>query len=172
MYTLEGVSSVANFITAYEESQWSRDSHFLICSVFFVSGAVFLTFICFISRFFQNSEIPLVSFKTMAMFHTYSFQNTQIIKYLLSAFEIQLCSVSSHLKHSVAFCFKLRLYPSVFVWNFLQHSYTYIHSNSAFHERNLNKLAVSNSVSAMFIAVCTALWVPSFISANYLCRFT
>ena len=36
MYTLEGVSSVANFITAYEESQ-NRDSHFLICSVFFVS---------------------------------------------------------------------------------------------------------------------------------------
>ena len=30
MYTLEGVSSVANFITAY-------DSHFLICSMFFVS---------------------------------------------------------------------------------------------------------------------------------------
>ena len=37
MYTLEGVSSVANFITAYEESQKNRDSHFLICSVFFVS---------------------------------------------------------------------------------------------------------------------------------------
>ena len=37
MYTLEGVSNVANFITAYEESQENRDSHFLICSVFFVS---------------------------------------------------------------------------------------------------------------------------------------
>ena len=41
MYTLEGVSSAANFITAYEESQTkqqkNRDSHFLICSVFFVS---------------------------------------------------------------------------------------------------------------------------------------
>ena len=37
MYTLEGVSSVANFITAYEESQYYQDSHFLICSVFFVS---------------------------------------------------------------------------------------------------------------------------------------
>ena len=37
MYTLEGVSSVANFITAYKESQSNRDSHFLICSVFFVS---------------------------------------------------------------------------------------------------------------------------------------
>ena len=37
MYTLEGVSSVANFITAYEESQLNRDSHFLIRSVFFVS---------------------------------------------------------------------------------------------------------------------------------------
>ena len=29
MYTLEGVSSVANFITAYEESQYIRGSHFL-----------------------------------------------------------------------------------------------------------------------------------------------
>ena len=37
MYTLEDVSSVANFITAYEESQWNRDSHFLIRSVCFVS---------------------------------------------------------------------------------------------------------------------------------------
>ena len=27
MYTLEGVSSVANFITAYEEFQYNRDSH-------------------------------------------------------------------------------------------------------------------------------------------------
>ena len=32
MYTPEGVSSVANFITAYEESQ---ENHFLICSVIF-----------------------------------------------------------------------------------------------------------------------------------------
>ena len=37
MYTLEDVSSVANFITAYEESQKNRDSDFLICGVFFVS---------------------------------------------------------------------------------------------------------------------------------------
>ena len=37
MYKLEGLSSVANFITAYEESQSNRDSRFLICSVFFVS---------------------------------------------------------------------------------------------------------------------------------------
>ena len=37
MYTLEGVSSVAIFITAYEESQYNLDSHFLICSMFFVS---------------------------------------------------------------------------------------------------------------------------------------
>ena len=37
MYTLEGVSRAAKFITAYEESQYNRDSHFLICSVFFVS---------------------------------------------------------------------------------------------------------------------------------------
>ena len=36
MYTLEGVSSIANFITAYEESQ-NQDSHLLIWSVFFVS---------------------------------------------------------------------------------------------------------------------------------------
>ena len=36
MYTLEGVSSVANFITAYEVSI-NQDSHFLICGVFFVS---------------------------------------------------------------------------------------------------------------------------------------
>ena len=35
MYTLEDVSSVANFITAYEESQQNRDSHFLIRGVFF-----------------------------------------------------------------------------------------------------------------------------------------
>ena len=37
MYTLEGVSNVANFITAYKESQLYRNSHFLIRSVFFVS---------------------------------------------------------------------------------------------------------------------------------------
>ena len=37
MYTIEGVSSVANFITAYEESQQKRDSSVLIHSVFFVS---------------------------------------------------------------------------------------------------------------------------------------
>ena len=30
MYTLEGVSSVANFISAYEESQLNEGSHFLI----------------------------------------------------------------------------------------------------------------------------------------------
>ena len=36
MHTVESVNSVANFITAYEESQQNRDSHFLICSVFFV----------------------------------------------------------------------------------------------------------------------------------------
>ena len=45
MYTLEGVSSVAIFITAYEETQWSRDSHFLICNVFVVSkGNIFDVF--------------------------------------------------------------------------------------------------------------------------------
>ena len=36
MYTLDGVSSVAIFITTYEKS-FNRDSHFLIPSVFFVS---------------------------------------------------------------------------------------------------------------------------------------
>ena len=42
MYTLEGVSSNANFITAYEESQLNQDSHFLIRNVFFVSkGNIF-----------------------------------------------------------------------------------------------------------------------------------
>ena len=42
MYTLEGVGSVANFITAYEDSQLNRDSFFLIRSVFFVSKGNFL----------------------------------------------------------------------------------------------------------------------------------
>ena len=37
MYTLEGVSSVANFITAYKESKINRNFLFLIRSVFFVS---------------------------------------------------------------------------------------------------------------------------------------
>ena len=36
MYTLEGVSSVAN-ITVYEESQHNGNSHFLICNMFFDS---------------------------------------------------------------------------------------------------------------------------------------
>ena len=38
MYTLEGVSNVANFITAFEESQENRNSYFLIYSVFFISN--------------------------------------------------------------------------------------------------------------------------------------
>ena len=41
MCTLEGVSSVAKFIAAYEESKKNRDSHFLIRSVFFVSKGNF-----------------------------------------------------------------------------------------------------------------------------------
>ena len=45
MYTLEGVSRVANFITTYEMSQLNRDYHFVIRSVFFVSTAIFFTFI-------------------------------------------------------------------------------------------------------------------------------
>ena len=48
MYTLEGISSVANFITAYEESQYSQNFHLLIHSVSFVSKGnlfgVYLTF--------------------------------------------------------------------------------------------------------------------------------
>ena len=45
MYTLEGVSSVSNLITAYEESQYNRHSHFLfvMCSLF--PKAILLTFI-------------------------------------------------------------------------------------------------------------------------------
>ena len=43
MYTQEGVSSIANFIPAYEESQYNRDSHFLIRYAF--QKARFLTFI-------------------------------------------------------------------------------------------------------------------------------
>ena len=37
IYTLKGVSSVANFISAYDESQLNPESNFLIRSVFFVS---------------------------------------------------------------------------------------------------------------------------------------
>ena len=57
MYTLEGVSSVANLITAYGESQLNRDSHFLIRSVFFVSKGnlfdVYLTYL--IMKIWHNS---------------------------------------------------------------------------------------------------------------------
>ena len=46
MYMLEGVSSNANFNFAYEESQFNRDSHFLILSVFFVSkGNLFYVYL-------------------------------------------------------------------------------------------------------------------------------
>ena len=41
MYTLEGVSSVANFISAYEGSQSNRDSHFIICSCSLFPNAIF-----------------------------------------------------------------------------------------------------------------------------------
>ena len=37
MHTLEGVNRDANFITAYEAFRRNRDSHFLVCNVFFVS---------------------------------------------------------------------------------------------------------------------------------------
>ena len=46
MYTLDCVSSIRNFFTAYGESQYNRDSHFLIRRVFFVSKAIFLTVMC------------------------------------------------------------------------------------------------------------------------------
>ena len=42
MYTLECVSSVTTFITAYEESQETKDSHFLIRSLFFLFVCFFL----------------------------------------------------------------------------------------------------------------------------------
>ena len=51
MYTPEGISSVANFITACEESQKDRPSRFLIRNVFFFfvfflfPKAIFLTFL-------------------------------------------------------------------------------------------------------------------------------
>ena len=46
MYTLEGVSSVANFIIAYEESQLNRDSHFLsvMFSFFFQRRSLLVIF--------------------------------------------------------------------------------------------------------------------------------
>ena len=54
MYTLEGVSSVANFINAYEESQYNRGSHFLsvMCSLF---PKVFFYF------YFTSLQLVLVS---------------------------------------------------------------------------------------------------------------
>ena len=45
MYTLEDVSSVAKFITAYEGSHLNRDSHFLTCNVLSVSkGNIFYVY--------------------------------------------------------------------------------------------------------------------------------
>ena len=48
MYTLEGVSSVAIFISVYEESYKNRDSHGLILSVLFASKSIFLVFITYV----------------------------------------------------------------------------------------------------------------------------
>ena len=45
MYTLEGISSVANFITAYEESQLNQGSHFLSVMYSLFPKAIFFTFI-------------------------------------------------------------------------------------------------------------------------------
>ena len=52
MYTLEGVSSVANFITAYAESQYNRDSHFLfvMCVPCFKRQFFLILFIAFICK--------------------------------------------------------------------------------------------------------------------------
>ena len=70
MYTLEGVSSVANFITAYEESQLNRESHFLICSVFFVSkGNLFDVYLIFcLLRQCVRHSLHLLSLPTDKMF--------------------------------------------------------------------------------------------------------
>ena len=115
------------------------------------SWYVFKIRLCSISSGFQNSEIPLVSFQTMAMFHTYSFQNAQITNCLLSAFDIQLCSVSSHLKHSVAYCFKLRLFQQyLFEISYNLLIQTYIQTVRFMKKKNVNKLALSNSISAIF----------------------
>ena len=67
MYMLEGVSSVANFITAYVESQLNRDSHFLIRSVFFVSKGNLLTFIIIGTTLFAIHDS-----KPNATIHSYS----------------------------------------------------------------------------------------------------
>ena len=46
MYTLEGVSTVANFITAYEKTQYNRDSPFSNPRCFFLfTKTIFLTLI-------------------------------------------------------------------------------------------------------------------------------
>ena len=45
MYTLEGVSGVSNLITAYEEFQYNRDSHFLFVMKSLFPKAILLTFI-------------------------------------------------------------------------------------------------------------------------------
>ena len=61
MYTLEAVSSVANFITAYGESQLNRNSHFLIRGVFFVSKGnlfdVYYIYILFLEDAIVNKSI-------------------------------------------------------------------------------------------------------------------
>ena len=53
--TLESVSSVANFITAYEESQYYRDTHFLMCAVLFVSkGNLFDVYLNSLARTYRK----------------------------------------------------------------------------------------------------------------------
>ena len=55
MYTLEGVSGVANFIIAYEESQLNRDSHFLsVMFSFFFPKAILVSFILLSIFTFKN----------------------------------------------------------------------------------------------------------------------
>ena len=57
MYTLEGVTSVANFITAYEESKKNRDSYFQseMCSLF--PKTILLTCILRIHAFYLDTRI-------------------------------------------------------------------------------------------------------------------
>ena len=54
MHTLEGVSSVVNFISAYKKSQSNQESRFLICSVFFLSKGNLFKF------FFSSLKLVLV----------------------------------------------------------------------------------------------------------------
>ena len=63
MYTLEGVSSISKFITAYEQSQYNRYSYFIICYIVFPM-AIFLPFIVTMKdAFYFPGELPRVQSK-------------------------------------------------------------------------------------------------------------